>query len=88
MHAVPSSAETVIIRMKRVSFMDQSGLYAMETAIADLQKSGKRVLMTIIQPQPMKMMRKLGIIPGMIPESDTFATFEDCTDFIRAMYMK
>ena len=42
--------------------MDQSGLYAMETAIKDLNASGKQVLMTIIQPQPMKLMRKLKII--------------------------
>lgn len=88
MHTVPEDVETVIIRMKRVSFMDQSGLYAMETAVKDLQSSGKRVLMTIIQPQPMKMMRKLGLIPGLIPETDTFETFEDCTAFIRSMYVK
>ncbi|MBR5434257.1 MAG: SulP family inorganic anion transporter [Bacteroidales bacterium] len=88
MHAVPDEVETVIIRMKRVTFMDQSGLYAMETAIKDMQASGKRVLMTIIQPQPRKMMTKLGIIPNMIPESDTFETFEDCTAYIRSIYMK
>lgn len=87
MHAVPDNVETVIIRMKRVSFMDQSGLYAMETAIKDLQNSGKEVLMTIIQPQPYKMMTRLNIIPGMIPEEKTFPTFKDCTDYIRTKYI-
>lgn len=88
MHAVPEDVETVIIRMKRVTFMDQSGLYAMETAIKDLNASGKQVLMTIIQPQPMKLMRKLNIIPGLIPEEHTFETFKDCTDFLREKYLK
>lgn len=88
MHNVPDDVETVIIRMKRVSFMDQSGLYAMETAVKDLQASGKQVLMTIIQPQPMKLMRKLKIIPGLIPEEQTFETFKDCTDFLREKYLK
>ncbi len=88
MHSVPESAEVVIIRMKRVSFMDQSGLYAMETAVKDLQNSGKRVLMTIIQPQPRKLMTKLNIIPGIVPEEDTFETFEDCTEYIRKTYLK
>lgn len=88
MHAIPDDVETVIIRMKRVSFMDQSGLYAMETAIKDMQDSGKLVLMTIIQPQPMKMLNKLKIIPDMIPVENTFETFKDCIDFIRAKYLK
>jgi len=88
MHTVPEDVETVIIRMKRVTFMDQSGLYAMETAIKDLNASGKQVLMTIIQPQPMKLMRKLKIIPGLIPEEHTFETFKDCTDFLREKYLK
>ncbi|MBO4777752.1 MAG: SulP family inorganic anion transporter [Bacteroidales bacterium] len=88
MHTVPEDVETVIIRMKRVTFMDQSGLYAMETAIKDLNASGKQVLMTIIQPQPMKLMRKLKIIPGLIPEEHTFETFKDCTDFLREKYLR
>ena len=88
MHTVPEDVETVIIRMKRVTFMDQSGLYAMETAIKDLNASGKQILMTIIQPQPMKLMRKLKIIPGLIPEEHTFETFKDCTDFLREKYLK
>lgn len=87
MHTVPNDVETVIIRMKRVSFMDQSGLYAMETAVKDLQSNGKEVLMTIIQPQPYKMMTKLNIIPGIIPEEKTFPTFKACTDYLREKYM-
>lgn len=82
MEDVPSDAKVVIIRMKLVSFMDQSGLYAMETAIKDLQARGIMVLMTIIQPQPMYMLRTLNVIPAVVPEEHTFKTFEDCTDFL------
>ncbi len=88
MHSVPDCVETVIIRMKRVSFMDQSGLYAMETAINDLQASGKTVLMTIIQPQPKYMLTKMNVIPDLVPEENTFETFEDCTEFLKKKYMK
>ena len=82
MEDVPSDAKVVIIRMKLVSFMDQSGLYAMETAIKDLQARGIMVLMTIIQPQPMYMLRTLNVIPAVVPEEHTFKTFEDCTEFL------
>ena len=81
MDDVPDEAKIVIIRMRLVSFMDQSGLYAMETAIKDLQDRGVMVLMTIIQPQPMYMLTKMKLIPELLPEEHTFKTFEDCTEF-------
>ena len=83
MHDVPEDAKTVIIRMKRVTFMDQSGAYAMETAIKDLQAKGVEVLMTIIQPQADAIMHKTHIIPTLIPEDKTFKTFHDCIMYIK-----
>ena len=85
MNDVPTDARIVIIRMKLVSFMDQSGLYAMETAIKEIQSRGTMVLMTIIQPQPMYMLKTLNVIPALVPEEHTFKTFEDCTDFLGKM---
>ena len=88
MEDVPNDAKVVIIRMKLVSFMDQSGLYAMETAIKDLQDRGIIVLMTIIQPQPMYMLRTLNVIPAVVPEDHTFKTFEDCTEYLKELRIK
>ena len=82
MQEIPTDARIVIIRMRLVSFMDQSGLYAMETAIKDLQARGVTVLMTIIQPQPMYMLTKMNVIPNVVPEELTFKTFEDCGRFL------
>ena len=83
MNDVPADAKIVIIRMRLVSFMDQSGLYAMETAIKELQDRGVLVLMTIIQPQPMYMLKTMNVIPALVPEEHTFATFEECTAFLK-----
>ena len=83
MNDVPEDAKIVIIRMRLVSFMDQSGLYAMETAIKELQARGVLVLMTIIQPQPMYMLKTMKVIPLIVPELHTFKTFEDCTAFLK-----
>jgi SulP family sulfate permease len=82
MSDVPDDVKIVIIRMRLVSFMDQSGLYAMEEAIKDLQARGIEVLMTIIQPQPMYMLTKMKVIPEVVPEEHTFKTFEDCTAYL------
>jgi len=83
MQTVPDDAKVVIIRMRLVSFMDQSGLYAMEEAIKDIQDRGAQVLMTIIQPQPLYMLRKMNVIPDLVPEDHTFETFEACTEFLK-----
>ena len=83
MHDIPKDAKTVIIRMKRVTFMDQSGAYAMETAIKDMQAKGIEVLMTIIQPQPDAIMHKTHIIPTLIPRKHTFKTFHECILYIK-----
>ena len=84
MQTVPQNARIVIIRMRLVSFMDQSGLYAMEEAIKDLQARGVEVLMTIIQPQPMYMLKNMKVIPEVVPENHTFKTFEDCTRYLKS----
>lgn len=83
MHDVPTGIKTVIIRMKRVNFMDQSGAYAMEAAIKDLQTQGIEVLMTIIKPQPRYIMTKMHLIPMVVPEEHTFETFEECIEYLK-----
>ena len=83
MNTVPADAKIVIIRMRLVSFMDQSGLYAMEEAIKDIQARGAQVLMTIIQPQPKYKLTKMNLIPDLVPEDHTFKTFEDCTEYLK-----
>jgi len=88
MHDVPDNVQIVIIRMRLVSFMDQSGLYAMETAIKDLQEKGITVLMTIVQPQPLYMLTSSKVIPSLIPETHVFKNFEYCTAFLRHYFLK
>lgn len=85
MHDIPTDVKIVIIRMRRVPFMDQSGVYAMETAIKDLQAQGIKVLMTIIQPQPRYMLENHHIIPFLIPKENTFETFEECTEYLKGL---
>ena len=70
--------KVLIIRMKEVPYMDQSGVYVMEEAILDLRMKNVVVLMTGVQPQPLDMMKKIDIIPGLISEERLFREFEDC----------
>ena len=87
MHDVPQDAKTVVIRMKRVNFMDQSGLYAMETAVKDLHERGIDVFMTIIQPQPLYMLQRSHFFPEVIASDHIFASFEECIQVLKRKYM-
>ena len=68
----------VIFRMEKVPYEDQTGLYSLEEVISTLEGKGIAVLMTGLQHQPLRMMKRINLIPGMIPEAYHFLTFADC----------
>ncbi len=80
---IPKTASTVIIRMDRMQYMDQSGLYAMEDVLIDLSKSKIKVLFVDVLRQPRYMMERVDIIPDLIPEEHIFDTFDECLKWVR-----
>lgn len=76
--AVPEGTKIVIIRMKKVEFIDQSGLYALETAVQDLQAKGITVYLTMVRKRPMAMIRSISLVPNLIPEENVFSSFTAC----------
>ncbi|MCF6296107.1 MAG: SulP family inorganic anion transporter [Flavobacteriaceae bacterium] len=80
---IPDTASTVIIRMGRMPYIDQSGLYALEDALIELVKEGKKVLLVNITEQPMYMLERIDIIPDLIPREQTFNSFQDCLIWIK-----
>ncbi len=73
----------LIIRMERVPYIDQSGVYAMEDAISYLQKKGVVVVFTSLQSQPADMLKKINIIPALIPTTHLFETFGNCEQWLQ-----
>ena len=67
----------VILRLKRVPFVDQTGAYALEEAIRVLKARGVTVLISGLQEQPADLLRRLRIIPDGISEEHTFSSFEE-----------
>jgi SulP family sulfate permease len=79
---IPDSARAVIIRLGRMQYMDQTGLYAMEDVLMELRKNSVLALFVDIQEQPRYMMERIDIIPDLVPESLVFETFEQCTAWV------
>lgn len=80
---IPRTASTVVIRMGRMQYMDQSGLYTLEDVLIDLKKSGINVLLVNVLKQPRYMMERVDVIPDLIPEEHIFETFTECLDWIK-----
>ena len=80
---IPDTATTIIIRMGRMQYIDQSGLYAMEDVLVDLVRDGKKILFVNIIEQPRYMLERIDIIPDLVPEDQIFDTFNDCLKWIK-----
>jgi len=78
----------VIIRMKQVPYIDQSGIYAIEDAVIALRAQGIIVLMTGIQEQPKGMLENISLIPNLIPEQHLFKEFSLCIAALEAGEVK
>ena len=80
---LPNTASTVVMRMDRIPYMDQSGLYTMEDVLVEQTQNGIKVLLVNIQKQPRYMMERIDIIPDLIPESQIFDNIDDCLEWVR-----
>ena len=65
----------VIFRMCNVPTIDQSGMYAIEDAILELNKKKITVLISGIQKQPLDMLKNIQLVPSLIPEEHIFDNF-------------
>lgn len=80
---IPDTAKHVVIRLDRMPYMDQSGLYAMEDMIQDLKTKDVDVLFVGLLRQPRYMMERIDIIPDFIPEAHIFESFDAAVVWIK-----
>ncbi|MDO5979159.1 SulP family inorganic anion transporter [Flavivirga spongiicola] len=80
---IPDTAKTVVIRLGRMQYMDQSGLYAMEDMLQELSKKDIEVLFVGLLRQPKYMMERIDIIPDFIPRDHIFERFDECMNWIK-----
>ena len=76
--------KALIIRMDRVPYMDQSGLYALEEAIFDLRQQDVEVIFTGLQEQPKDQMEAIDLIDDLVPHEDIFDTVDEAFSYLRS----
>ena len=81
-NTIPKTASVIIIDMEKVPYIDQSGLFALEDVILDLDKKDIKIIMTGIQSQPMRLMKTIGILGELIPVERVFKSLADSKSFL------
>ena len=79
---IPSHATHVIIRMEKVPFMDQSGLFAFEDVAQALVKQGVTPLIAGLKEQPRYRLEAIDIIPDLIKEEHLFDNYGQCIHWV------
>ena len=85
---IPKEVKALIIRMDRVPYIDQSGLYALENAILDLEQRNIMVLLIDVDEQPCDKLKSIDIIPDLIAEDHIFNTVEEAFVFLKTELIK
>ncbi|WP_339701144.1 SulP family inorganic anion transporter [uncultured Marixanthomonas sp.] len=80
---IPNTAKHVVIRMGKVPYMDQSGLYAMEEVLLELRRRKVKIIFEQLQMQPRILMEKIDIIPDLVPEERIFDNFKETIIYIK-----
>jgi SulP family sulfate permease len=76
--------QVVVMRMGKVPYVDQSGLYAMEDAVMDLQSRGIAVVFSNINDQARDMFERINLIPGLVGEQYIFNNFGECCAWLQS----
>ena len=73
---VAARSRLLVLRMDRISYMDQTGVYALKDALTRLNAAGVRVLVVGVSVAHLDLLEKLQVIPAVVPESDVFSDFD------------
>ena len=73
----------VIIRMDRVPYIDQTGMYALEDSIQELHKLGVKVAFVGLNNQEYDMLRGINLIPGLVPDALCFKNFPEAVQWVQ-----
>lgn len=63
---VPSETKAMLLDMKRVPYIDQSGLYALENIILAMEKQNVQVYLLGVQDQPRTRLEAINVIPDLV----------------------
>ncbi|MFT6338718.1 MAG: SulP family sulfate permease [Saprospiraceae bacterium] len=80
---IDKKIKALIIRMDNVPLIDQSGLYALEDIVFDLEVRGVKVYLVNLQEQPLDKLESIDIIPDLVAKEHVFVNIKEAFAFIK-----
>ncbi len=80
---IQEKASIIIFDLSNMSYIDQSGLYAMEEVMIGLVQKRKKIALVNTLPQPKNMLDRIDVIPGLVPQDQMFDSMSDCFNWIK-----
>ena len=74
---IPQSVSTILFKLDRMNYLDQSGVYAMDEMILSFEKQNKKIYFSGIESQPKLMFEKMGFY-NKFNKNNIFENYEDC----------
>ena len=66
----------LVLRLERVSYMDQSGIYALQDVLVDLAAANLRVLLVGLPQGQIDRLEAMQVVPNLVPRENVFDKFE------------
>lgn len=85
LNKIPENSKTIIMDMHKMPYLDLSGVYVLEDVLQTLFEKEKEVVFVGIKGQPRYLMKKVKIIPKLIP---THLIFRKVSDFLAFLKLK
>ena len=73
----------LVIRMELVPFIDQSGVYALESSIEELHDAKVVVAISGMNKEASDMLHKMKVVPQLVPERLIFENFHECSKWLQ-----
>ena len=71
-----TDGKMLVLRMERVSYMDQSGIYALQDVLVDLEAANLRVFLVGLSQSQIDQLEALQVVPNLMPRENVFDKFE------------
>lgn len=77
---LPKEVKIVVLRMDRVPFIDQSGLYVLEDFAMDLRERKIPLILVGVESQPKDKMEQVNLVPDLIPEGQIAGNMKEAVE--------
>lgn len=79
-----SGLQYLVIRMEKVPFIDQTGLYALEEVVLSMERKGIQVLLAGANEQIENMLRRIKLVPNLVEENHVYKDFDEAMRYVFA----